>query len=96
MSETIGKTDLVDLVAKQTGSTKAAAAEAITALFDVIQSSVAHGKKVTITGFGTFDPRKRAARVGRNPSTGAELKIKASTVPGFKAGATFKAAVAKK
>jgi len=46
-----------------------------------------------LVGFGTFEVRKRAARVGRNPATGAELKIKASKAPAFKAGATFKAAV---
>jgi DNA-binding protein HU-beta len=58
--------------------------------------SLAHsskGDKVALVGFGSFEVRKRAARIGRNPKTGAELKIKASKVPAFKAGATLKAAV---
>ena len=51
------------------------------------------GKKVTLVGFGTFEPRKRAARTGRNPQTGKELKIPAKTVPAFSAGKKFKTVV---
>lgn len=96
MSTTIGKGDLVVLLADQTGSTKAAAQRSFEILIDAIQSNVKKGNKVTITGFGTFELRKRAARTGRNPATGATLKIKANTVPAFKAGASFKALVGKK
>lgn len=59
-------------------------------LIEVITKTVSKGKKVTLVGFGTFEPRKRAARVGRNPQTGAELKIAAKTVPAFSAGKKFK------
>ncbi len=58
--------------------------------------SVAKGEKVTLVGFGTFKPAKRAARVGKNPKTGAAIKIAATTVPKFSAGAGFKAAVSAK
>ena len=57
---------------------------------EIIQKTVAKGKKVTLVGFGTFESRKRAARTGRNPQTGAELKIAAKTVPAFSAGKKFK------
>ena len=60
---------------------------------EVIEKSVAKGKKVTLVGFGTFEPRKRAARTGRNPQTGKELKIPAKTVPAFTAGKKFKTVV---
>jgi len=92
----VGKTDLIDALAKKTGDSKAKCGEHLNALLDVIQSSVAKGHDVAITGFGTFSARKRAARNGRNPATGAAMKIAASVAPAFKAGATFKAAVAKK
>ena len=57
------------------------------------KEAVAKGKKVTLVGFGTFESRKRAARVGRNPQTGKELKIAAKTVPAFSAGKKFKTIV---
>ena len=62
-------------------------------VLDTITKTVAKREKVTIPGFGTFESRERSARTGRNPQTGAEIQIAASTVPGFKAGAKFKAAV---
>jgi DNA-binding protein HU-beta len=62
-------------------------------VIDTITKTVAKGDKVTIVGFGTFEPRERSARTGRNPQTGDEIQIKATTVPGFKAGAAFKQAV---
>ncbi len=65
------------------------------AVLSSITSAVAGGDKVTLPGFGTFEARSRNARTGRNPQTGAEIQIAASTVPGFKAGAGFKAAVNK-
>ena len=60
------------------------------ALIETIQKTVSKGKKVTLVGFGTFESRKRAARIGRNPQTGKELKIPATTVPAFSAGKKFK------
>ena len=62
----------------------------LSATLEVIEKTVAKGKKVTLVGFGTFEARKRAARTGRNPQTGAELKIAAKTVPAFSAGKKFK------
>ena len=73
--------------------TQKEAAEVISAWVDTIQKTVAKGKKVTLVGFGTFEARKRAARTGRNPQTGKELKIPAKTVPAFSAGKKFKTVV---
>ena len=64
--------------------------ELTTSALETIEKSVSKGKKVTLVGFGTFEPRKRAAREGRNPQTGAKLKIAAKTVPAFSAGKRFK------
>ena len=96
MSKTLGKTDLIDALAKKTGTPKTKCGEILNVLLDEIQTNVAKGNSVGITGFGIFSPRKRAARTGRNPGTGESLKIKASVSPAFKPGASFKAAVAKK
>ena len=60
---------------------------------DTVQKTVSKGKKVTLVGFGTFESRKRAARIGRNPQTGKEIKIPAKTVPAFSAGKKFKTIV---
>ena len=57
---------------------------------DTIEAALANGDRVTLVGFGTFEARKRAARTGRNPQTGAPLKIEAKTVPAFVAGKKFK------
>ena len=86
----MNKEELVQEVAKKANVTQKEAAEVITAWIDTIQKTVAKGKKVTLVGFGTFEPRKRAARTGRNPQTGAVLKIAAKTVPAFSAGKKFK------
>ena len=64
-------------------------------MFAAIEEAVAAGDKVQLVGFGTFEVRERAARTGRNPQTGAEIKIAASKQPAFKAGKAFKDAVAK-
>ncbi len=69
---------------------KKEASEVLSATIDTIQSAVKKGEKVTLVGFGTFESRRRAARVGRNPQTGKELKIAAKTVPPFSAGKNFK------
>ena len=72
---------------------KAAANALLETLIDTIQTAVKKGDAVQLVGFGTFKSAKRAARTGKNPSTGAALKIPASTVPKFVAGAKFKAVV---
>ncbi|MBO4422342.1 MAG: HU family DNA-binding protein [Clostridia bacterium] len=68
----------------------------VNAALEVIQDALKKGEKVQITGFGTFDVRKRAARTGKNPATGEAIKIKASKTPVFKAGQSLKKAVSKK
>lgn len=89
----MNRKELIDALATKTGSTKVAAENNIAALIEVIGTTLAKGESIALVGFGTFEVRKRAARVGRNPKTGAELKIKASKTPAFKPGATLKAAV---
>ena len=89
----MNRKELIDALATKTGGTKADADRNIAALIEVITATLKKGDKLALVGFGTFEVRKRAARVGRNPKTGAELKIKASKQPAFKAGATLKAAV---
>lgn len=91
----MNKEELVQAVAKKTKTTQKNASEIITITLDVIARTVAKGKKVTLVGFGTFAPRKRAARVGRNPQTGAEIQIPAKTVPVFTAGKSFREKVNK-
>ena len=86
----MNKEELVQEVAKKAKVSQKEAAEVISAWVDTVQKTVAKGKKVTLVGFGTFESRKRAARMGRNPQTGKELKIEAKTVPAFTAGKKFK------
>jgi DNA-binding protein HU-beta len=88
----MNKRELIDAISGQLGS-KAAAAEAVNAMLDTIQSAVAKGDKVAITGFGVFEKSERPARTARNPATGESIKVPASSVPKFRAGADFKAAV---
>ena len=89
----MNRKELIEALAKKTESTKADAERNIASLIEIITATLKKGDSITLVGFGSFEVRKRAARVGRNPKTGAELKIKASKVPAFKAGATLKAAV---
>ena len=86
------KQDLIDKVA-EIGMTKKQAGDAVNAVLDSIKDSLAAGEKVSLVGFGSFSVKKRAARTGRNPRTGAALKIKAKNVPVFKAGKALKDAV---
>ena len=95
MNNTVTKTTLIDSMAKKTGMSVAKTGEIVNELLDAIQTSVAKGDTVNITGFGSFSGKTRAARKGRNPKTGEEITISASVVPTFKAGANFKAAVSK-
>ena len=89
----MNKEELVQEVSKKAKVTQKETAEIINALMETIEKTVAKGKKVTLVGFGTFEARKRAARTGRNPQTGKEIKIAAKTVPAFSAGKKFKEAV---
>lgn len=89
----MNRKELIDALAGKIGSTKADAERNIAALIEIITTTLKKGDNVTLVGFGTFEVRKRAARTGRNPATGAELKIKACKAPAFKAGATLKTAV---
>jgi DNA-binding protein HU-alpha len=87
------KPELAAAIADQTGLTRDKASEVITAFTDQISASVAKGQDVTLIGFGTFNIRKREARNGRNPQTGATIKIPASKTVGFKPGKSLKDAV---
>ncbi|HCJ51073.1 MAG: integration host factor subunit alpha [Gallionellales bacterium CG_4_10_14_3_um_filter_54_96] len=89
----MNRKELIDALAEKTGSTKIAAEHNIAALIEIIGETLGKGDNIALVGFGTFEVRERAARVGRNPKTGKELKIKASKAPAFKAGATLKAVV---
>lgn len=89
----MNRKELIDALAAKTGGTKADAERAVSAMIEVVTDTLKKGDSVQLVGFGTFEVRKRAARTGRNPATGAELKIKASKAPAFKAGKAFKDAV---
>ena len=89
----MNRKELIDALATKTNSTKADADRSIAALIEIITATLKKGDNISLVGFGSFEVRKRAARTGRNPQTGAALKIKAAKVPAFKAGATLKAAV---
>lgn len=86
----MNKAELISAIALKTGSSKKAAEESLNAFVDVTSTALKKGDKVTLIGFGTFEVRKRAARKGRNPQTGAEMKIPASKAPAFKAGKALK------
>lgn len=94
----MNKADLIAAVEKSTSAavTPAVAAEAVDAVFSTIVRSVAKGESVTVIGFGVFEKRKRAARVARNPRTGAPVKVRATSVPAFRPADAFKAATTKK
>ena len=89
----MNKTDLINVIADTTGSTKASAGAALDAAIEGIANALKQGETVTIVGFGTFSVRERAARAGRNPQTGESIKIAASKSPAFKPGKAFKDAV---
>jgi len=89
----VNKIDLIEHVAKQADISKAAAGRALEAVVGGIRSSLKKGNSVTLVGFGTFSIGKRAARAGRNPRTGAAIKIKAAKVPKFRPGKALKDAV---
>lgn len=91
----MNKGDLVNAISAKTGSTKKASEEALNAILDSIKDSLVKGEKVQLVGFGSFETKVRAARKGKNPQTGAEIKIPACKAPIFKAGKALKAVVNK-
>jgi DNA-binding protein HU-beta len=92
----VNKTELVASVAEKAGMTKKDAEKAINAMFASVEQALAKKDKVQIIGFGTFEVKARQARKGRNPQTGKEITIPASTTPVFKAGKGLKDSVNKK
>ena len=89
----MNKVELIAAVAEKAGLSKKDAEKAIAAVVASVEEALVKGDKVQLIGFGTFEVRERAARVGRNPQTKAEIKIAASKQPVFKAGAALKKAV---
>jgi len=89
----MNKGDLIESVANQSGLSKADAGRAVDAVLDAITASLVKADKVTLPGFGTFSTSERAARSGRNPSTGETIKIKAKTIAKFKPGSKLTEAV---
>ncbi|MFM0739377.1 DNA-binding protein HU-beta [Paraburkholderia sp. GAS199] len=89
----MNKQELIDAVAAQTGESKAATGQTIDAIVEAVTKAVVGGDTVQLVGFGSFSTGARAARVGRNPSTGAEIQIAAAKTVKFVAGKAFKEAV---
>ena len=87
------KSEMIEALAKETGLTKADVERVFNGTFDLFKKELGKGNNVAVAGFGTFKVSKRAARTGRNPQTGAEVKIAARVVPGFKAGSKLKDAL---
>jgi DNA-binding protein HU-beta len=89
----VNKAELIEHIAKQADISKAAAGRALEALIGGVRSTLKKGGTVSVVGFGTFSVTKRAARTGRNPRTGAAIKIKAAKVPKFKPGKALRDAL---
>ena len=89
----MNKTELIDAIAKETGLSKKDSGKAVDAFVDTVTKALKKKDKVQLIGFGTFETAKRAARTGKNPQTGAAIKIPASIAPKFKAGKALKDAV---
>ncbi|MBR0159813.1 MAG: HU family DNA-binding protein [Oscillospiraceae bacterium] len=86
----MNKTEFVKKVAAENALTQKKAAEVVDSVLNAVVDAVAAGEKVSFPGFGTFESKARAARVGKNPQTGEAVEIAAATVPAFKAGKAFK------
>ena len=86
----MNKAELVNAIANETGLSKKDTEATINSFVNVVSNALVNKDKVQLIGFGTFETRERAARTGRNPQTGEELKIAASVVPAFKAGKALK------
>ena len=91
----MNKTELIAAVAENAGMSKKDSEKAVSAVLDAVTEALVAGDKVQLVGFGTFDVKERAARVGRNPKTKEEIQIPASRVASFKVGKALKDAVAK-
>ncbi|BDZ72662.1 MULTISPECIES: HU family DNA-binding protein [Methylophaga] len=89
----MNKSELIDAVAAAADISKAKAAQAVDGMTSAVTKALSSGDQVTLVGFGTFSVRERAARTGRNPRTGEEIKIAAAKIPAFKAGKALKDAV---
>jgi DNA-binding protein HU-beta len=89
----VNKSELIDHIASQADISKAAAGRALEAVIGGVKTTLKKGGSVSLVGFGTFSVSKRAARTGRNPRTGASIKIKAAKVPKFRAGKALKDAL---
>ena len=89
----MNKSELVEAVAAATNSSKSEAQASVDAVINAITDALKKGDKVSLTGFGTFEVRNRAARTARNPQTGEAIQVKASKAPAFKAGKALKDAV---
>jgi DNA-binding protein HU-beta len=89
----MNKSDLIDAIADSADISKAAAGRALDGMIDSITAALKKGDTVSLVGFGSFTVRERAARMGRNPQTGATIQIRASKTPAFKAGKALKDAV---
>jgi DNA-binding protein HU-beta len=89
----VNKSELVTRLTDRLGGDRALATAAVNGVLEEIQGSVAGGERVSLTGFGTFDRRERAARTGRNPQTGATMQLAASVAPVFRPGSGFRARV---
>jgi DNA-binding protein HU-beta len=87
------KAELVEKMAKDADISKAAAGKSLDSMIDGVIKALKKGNKVSLVGFGTFSVSKRKARIGRNPQTGASIKIPARKVPKFSAGKAFKDAI---
>ena len=91
----MNKAELIDTMSKETNLTKKDVESVLNSFVNQVSNALSKKDKVQLVGFGTFETRNRAARTGRNPQTGEELKIAAATVPAFKAGKALKEAVNK-
>ena len=89
----MNKTDLINNIAKKSGLSKKDVEAVLNGFLGEVTGALANGEKVQLIGFGTFETRKRAGRVGRNPQTGKEIRIPESVIPAFKAGNKLKEAV---
>jgi DNA-binding protein HU-beta len=89
----MNKSDLIEAMAESAENSKSAAGRALDGLTDAIATALKNGDAVSLIGFGTFSVKERAARTGRNPQTGASIKIAASKTPSFKAGKGLKDAI---
>ena len=86
----MNKTELVAAMAEKTNQTKKNTEDALNAFIEVVTETLKKGDKIQLVGFGTYETKTRAERMGRNPQTGEEIKIPASKVPSFKAGKALK------